>query len=534
MANSASLIAARKRKQGIAARARAQAVSKLQAASSLTSPSDDTQRLDFPDSETPMAPASAEEFPDEVTVDQALSRRPLKRKAVTSDVSDYDTPVKRPTKKPVPKPKATEKYDSENDSEITPPPKTRKKPGPKPKAKPKVPKPTAKKKPAKTVASDSDDDIEVVAPEPLPIVLVFMIPAATSEGNQRVSITNSTTFEDAREVMYETIGCVTIPRKPTLAYKLSSSTVKTPTINLQTDDDWSGLITDATAKVKAKKDVSVMITVLPENYMFSLRDKHKKSAPKVKGKKGKMAIMDLENDDSDAENDDDVDLAGAEKEAMLKLEKEYGNCVKCGPGHLCKIDRNGNHVALSFPQRRGWCISLACGTKKVTVKTPPEGDLFSMFHGKGKATSPAPGPAQLAYPGWYPPPMQPLGFGMPGFPGYPPPPYLQPPPAPQFPSPRRPMLSSDPADELGVLYPSIIAFINHLVNLHPERQGLGDVGDALNTLRFFDISEIIDLTAADLGTDQFGNAALGDAQFLVKHVKKEVKRLEKAARRARQ
>ncbi|KAJ7029558.1 hypothetical protein C8F04DRAFT_1116199 [Mycena alexandri] len=445
MANSASLIAARKRKQGIAARARAQAVSKLQAASSLTSPSNDTQRLDFPDSETPMAPASEEEFPDEVT-------------------------------------------------------------------------------PAKTVASDSDDDIKVVATEPLPIVLVFMIPAATSKGNQRV--------------MYETIGCVTIPRKPTLAYKLSTSNVKTPTINLQTDDDWSGLITDATAKVKAKKDVSVMIT-----YMFSLCDKHKKSAPKVKEKKGKMAIMDLENDDSDAENDDDVDLAGAEKEAMLKLEKEYGNCVKCGPGHLCKIDRNGNHVALSFPQRRGWCISLACGTKKVTVKTPPEGDLFSMFHGKGKATSPAPGPAQLAYPGWYPPLMQPLGFSMPGFPGYPPPPCLQPPPAPQFRSPRRPMLSSDPADELGVLYRSIIAFINHLVNLHPERQGLGDVGDALNTFRFFDISKIIDLTAADLGTDQFGNAvgtavlitaALGDAQFLVKHVKKEVKRLEKAARCAHQ
>lgn len=54
-------------------------------------------------------------------------------------------------------------------------------------------------------------------------------------------------------------------RKPTLAYKLSSAGQKTSAINLRTSNDWSGLITHYTTKVQSKKDLSITITVLPDN-----------------------------------------------------------------------------------------------------------------------------------------------------------------------------------------------------------------------------------------------------------------------------
>jgi hypothetical protein len=43
---------------------------------------------------------------------------------------------------------------------------------------------------------------------------------------------------------------------------------------------------------------------------------------------------------------------------MTDLDAAYRTCVKCGTAHLCKIDRAGNHVHLTFPQRRAWAVSL--------------------------------------------------------------------------------------------------------------------------------------------------------------------------------
>jgi hypothetical protein len=40
---------------------------------------------------------------------------------------------------------------------------------------------------------------------------------------------------------------------------------KSVAINLCTENDWSGLVTDVMAKAKTKKDVSVIISVFPEN-----------------------------------------------------------------------------------------------------------------------------------------------------------------------------------------------------------------------------------------------------------------------------
>jgi hypothetical protein len=92
-----------------------------------------------------------------------------------------------------------------------------------------------------------------------------MIPGASTEGNQRVALPSSHSFEDALEIMYETIGCVSVARKPTLAYKLSSAKEKAPAVNLSTDKDWRGLITDYSQKILSKKDLSVTIAVFPDN-----------------------------------------------------------------------------------------------------------------------------------------------------------------------------------------------------------------------------------------------------------------------------
>jgi hypothetical protein len=130
-----------------------------------------------------------------------------------------------------------------------------------------------------------------------------MIPEAATEGNQRVSIKSSASFDDAIELMHETIGCVAVERKPTLAYKFSTANKTASTINLRTETDWEGLMTDVLAKMKTKKDISINIFVLPENvsipficfsaisylqYMVSLRAKNKKKAQATK--KGKPRV----------------------------------------------------------------------------------------------------------------------------------------------------------------------------------------------------------------------------------------------------
>jgi hypothetical protein len=72
-------------------------------------------------------------------------------------------------------------------------------------------------------------------------------------------------FEDALELIHETIGCVGVACKPTLGYKLLTANQKSATINLRTENDWSGLITDVMAKAKTKTDVSVLVSVFPDN-----------------------------------------------------------------------------------------------------------------------------------------------------------------------------------------------------------------------------------------------------------------------------
>ncbi|KAJ7934677.1 hypothetical protein B0H13DRAFT_1854973 [Mycena leptocephala] len=74
--------------------------------------------------------------------------------------------------------------------------------------------------------------------------------------------------------------------------------------------------------------------------------------------KGKLAAMDLDHNESVGEDDDDEDVEAGEKKALSELDAEYRKCIRCGPSVTFKIDRGGNHVSLSFPQRRAWAVSL--------------------------------------------------------------------------------------------------------------------------------------------------------------------------------
>jgi hypothetical protein len=177
-------------------------------------------------------------------------------------------------------------------------------------------------------------------------------------------------------------------------------------------------------------------------------------------------------------------------------------------------------------------LTQACGTNNVTKTTPPQGELFSMFHRKpkdGPTVGPAGPPAQ--YHPYYPYPIPPL-FGGPSadFSGY----HSHPPTAQHIPSGSsiHLMLSSDPPDD-DVSYPSIIDFIPALIHAVPQREGLRAVGETLDSLHFFQINKIISLTVDELGTVRFGTVVPGDATYLLDKVRREMKRLDKLAKHSR-
>jgi hypothetical protein len=80
-----------------------------------------------------------------------------------------------------------------------------------------------------------------------------MVPEATSEASQCLSIKTTISFEDALKLIHETIGCVSMVQKPTFAYKLLTAIQKSATINLRTEKDWGGLVTDVKAKTKLRR-----------------------------------------------------------------------------------------------------------------------------------------------------------------------------------------------------------------------------------------------------------------------------------------
>lgn len=86
-----------------------------------------------------------------------------------------------------------------------------------------------------------------------------------------------------------------------------------------------------------------------------------KAAAPARGGKAKLgkkiALMDLDNDDEDDDAGDDSVL-DKEQKFHEQLEKRLTRCQLCGPTKFCRISRNGDHVNLTFQQRRGWVAAL--------------------------------------------------------------------------------------------------------------------------------------------------------------------------------
>lgn len=72
--------------------------------------------------------------------------------------------------------------------------------------------------------------------------VILLIPEVASDCIQRVSLDGDTLFEAVLQVIYETLPCIGVQRKPQLSYKLSSATAKTPAVRLANEDDWSGCL----------------------------------------------------------------------------------------------------------------------------------------------------------------------------------------------------------------------------------------------------------------------------------------------------
>jgi hypothetical protein len=238
------------------------------------------------------------------------------------------------------------------------------------------------------------------------------VPSST-EGSQRVKLDPSTSYDELIENIYEIVGCSNVAKKPQLLYRLSNTTAKSPAVNLGNDVDWEGCLEDVAHGIKKGKGtlITIKITIsdvvsrsivqislmVPDNrtaqYMASLRA-HKK--PVKAG--GKKKLMNMDNDDE--EEDAQEAMQDAEKTSMAALDRALSRCQKCGPEKACLVDAGGNHVHLTFQQRRGWSIALvstlrvthihahrltlfkAAETHGVTLKTPPKGEHFQAFHGR--------------------------------------------------------------------------------------------------------------------------------------------------------
>ncbi|KAF7328060.1 hypothetical protein MKEN_00387100 [Mycena kentingensis (nom. inval.)] len=323
--------------------------------------------------------------------------------------------------------------------------------------------------------------------------LVLMVPRAASASNKRMTLTHDTSWDDALEALYTTIGCAAAEVAP---------------LDLGSEEDWEGCLAEVTA-AELKKNAVVSVTIsVPEQYMRSLQaklsgGKSAIAAASGRGRGKKAPILDLEHANS---GDDDFDegLGSMDKETewTKQVLAHHKKCMLCGPDKPCKIDRAGNHICLTFQMARGWGRSLAAGTYGVTLANPPRDELFHMFHGTKSAQTP--------------------GSATPGAP--PPPPHFHTPyPLPLLAAAARrssipvhtepPVPSSDPPamDALNP-YPEIGPFLEKLSAANPRR-GLDAYGAGFEAEDFYNIDEIAALDEDKL-VAKF-TMSEGNARFLL-------------------
>ncbi|KAJ7737416.1 hypothetical protein DFH07DRAFT_966471 [Mycena maculata] len=374
--------------------------------------------------------------------------------------------------------------------------------------------------------------------------LILYIPRAELDGtNQRTLLTHATPFDEALDVIHETIGCADVGKKPALTYKLSNALKSTQATSLRSEDDWTGCLDEVTsAEGEKKKSISVNIFVT-DQYLASLRAKlgvKASGTTKGKGKGKKLLILDLEHAESgDDDFDDGVGIMEKEKNFLAELQAKYSRCQLCGPEKACKVDINGNHTKLSNNQLRAWSNSLALGTRGVTLSTPPNDQLFGKFFKNSKPDPAASASAFMAQPPFPFPAymgMNPYGmmpFPMPGMQ-----PFgnlstpVTPTPHPKAPrastSKRSPALpSSDPPD-MGAVnpYPDINEFLHQLDGYQPRRHLLDSI-PRFEELDFYNIDEIAKLGTAEK-LSSVARISLGNSTYILEQVRGEMKRVDRA------
>lgn len=100
--------------------------------------------------------------------------------------------------------------------------------------------------------------------------LVLLVPQASSEGSKRVSANLPLSFQDALEIIHDTIGCSSVSRKPALSYKLSTATQKAKPVDLCSDVDWQGCLEDVIAAENKKKGQTVPIVIIVPDQVSSI------------------------------------------------------------------------------------------------------------------------------------------------------------------------------------------------------------------------------------------------------------------------
>ncbi|KIJ10237.1 hypothetical protein PAXINDRAFT_157675 [Paxillus involutus ATCC 200175] len=352
--------------------------------------------------------------------------------------------------------------------------------------------------------------------------VVLVIPNAASEGVQQISIVQNKCFGDVLQAIHEVIGCQKVAHKPMLLYKLSSAAQKDDPMNISTQDDWDGCLEEVEVAEKKKKGVVT--------YMSSLRAKGKKKPTNSKNKKA--SLLDLDNDDNDDSGEEDEDAMEKKKKALHDLEKTLCACQLCGPTKFCKVNRTGKHISLSFNQRRGWSVALAHETSNVTLKTPPKGELFIEFHSVKLVSDDNPHKPTSFAPGI---PLSPYTYPFP--PGYgwlmmPQPHWGMQVPSQQTPSSerrRRNETPSSPPDfDIMLDYPTIAGFLEKLNAAYPQH-GLPIYAARFEAVDFYNINELASLSEERLTTMEFG-MSLGNARFLLKEVKGEMRKVERKKR----
>jgi hypothetical protein len=320
-----------------------------------------------------------------------------------------------------------------------------------------------------------------------------------------------------------------------------------------------------------------MLTWLNTKYMKSLRAMSTKkrgkeaSGSRKQSKKKSEALIDLNADSDDDDGDGNMTFMEREKEQLEKLKNARSGCFKCGSEKVCLIAKNSAHVQLTLNQQRAWANALvsliihlrlqrcthrlilhkAMGSQNVTLTTPPKGRLFEEFFtsiGSNVVSGSVPetplripNPFAAAMSPAY--PFMPMGYHQPWMPTPPPQPHfsshyshipgpsyypqLEPRPTSRYRKDNMP--SSDPPDEdlHKPCYPDITDFITKLDEKHSKRNLVRHIND-FELKDFYTIDEVAKLPNDSLCT-QFG-FTIGNAQFFLGEVQKEVKRIDRKSR----